>query len=172
MVAVTTQFRTKLAQYLPPLLGKPIQLMPFSIHKHLITQVLQRVFKEALDAGDMDFLVGQFLRFEIEDCKLVWTYTVKHQSLQMVDNEQANASIRCNIREFVLLANRRVDPDTLFFQRRLIIEGDTELGLTMKNLMDALEPKNLPLPLLKCLQMMEYLLVPEQDLDNPLETAT
>ncbi|MGL6041779.1 MAG: ubiquinone anaerobic biosynthesis accessory factor UbiT, partial [Deefgea sp.] len=27
--------------------------------------------------------------------------------------------------------------DTLFFQRRLSITGDTELGLTLKNLMDA-----------------------------------
>jgi predicted lipid carrier protein YhbT len=32
-----------------------------------------------------------------------------------------------------------VDPDTLFFSRRLTIEGDTELGLLLKNRLDALE---------------------------------
>jgi predicted lipid carrier protein YhbT len=34
-------------------------------------------------------------------------------------------------------AHQEEDPDTLFFQRRLVIEGDTELGLQVKNLMFA-----------------------------------
>jgi predicted lipid carrier protein YhbT len=33
-----------------------------------------------------------------------------------------------------MIAARKQDPDTLFFQRRLVIEGDTELGLYVKNL--------------------------------------
>lgn len=41
--------------------------------------------------------------------------------------------------DFLLLATRRVDPDTLFFERRLVIEGDTEAGLKLKNLLDAVE---------------------------------
>jgi predicted lipid carrier protein YhbT len=38
----------------------------------------------------------------------------------------------------MLLATRRVDPDTLFFERRLLIEGDTETGLRLKNVLDAI----------------------------------
>ena len=34
---------------------------------------------------------------------------------------------------------RDEDPDTLFFARRLTIEGDTELGLMVKNALDALD---------------------------------
>lgn len=41
--------------------------------------------------------------------------------------------------DFLLLATRRADPDTLFFERRLAIEGDTEAGLLLKNLLDAVE---------------------------------
>jgi len=41
--------------------------------------------------------------------------------------------------DFVRLALRRVDPDTLFFSRRMAIEGDTELGLLLKNRLDALD---------------------------------
>jgi predicted lipid carrier protein YhbT len=37
------------------------------------------------------------------------------------------------------MARREEDPDTLFFSRRLIMEGDTELGLVVKNTLDALE---------------------------------
>ena len=35
-------------------------------------------------------------------------------------------------------ALRREDPDTLFFTRRLVLEGDTALGLEIKNALDAL----------------------------------
>ncbi len=161
MTIITTQFRTKLTQYLPVLMAKPIQLIPYSIQNHLITLMLQRVFQDALNTGDMDFLEGKFIRFEIEDCKLDWTYTYKNQSLHIVVNSnRIDASIRCKMRDFFLLANRRIDPDTLFFQRRLIIEGDTELGLTMKNLLDTLDPDSLPFPLVKGLQAMENLLTP------------
>lgn len=41
--------------------------------------------------------------------------------------------------DFLLLAQRRQDPDTLFFSRRLSMEGDTELGLVVKNALDAIE---------------------------------
>jgi predicted lipid carrier protein YhbT len=35
------------------------------------------------------------------------------------------------------MAARRADPDTLFFQRLLRMEGDTELGLALKNFLAA-----------------------------------
>ncbi len=44
-----------------------------------------------------------------------------------------------NLEDFWLLATRAEDPDTLFFGRRLAIEGDTETGLYLKNLLDALD---------------------------------
>ncbi len=49
-----------------------------------------------------------------------------------------------------MIAAHKPDPDTLFFQRRLVIEGDTELGLYVKNLMDAIELEQMP----KALRMM------------------
>ena len=42
------------------------------------------------------------------------------------------------------MASRREDPDRLFFQRRIIIDGDVELGLHTKNLLDSLEWDDLP----------------------------
>ena len=49
------------------------------------------------------------------------------------------ATIRGSLAALKTLAERRQDPDQLFFQRRLVIEGDTELGLGLKNLLDSLE---------------------------------
>ncbi|MFC6672016.1 ubiquinone anaerobic biosynthesis accessory factor UbiT [Marinobacterium aestuariivivens] len=52
--------------------------------------------------------------------------------------------IRGDSAEFLCLAQRREDPDTLFFQRRLLIEGNTELGLGIKNLLDSIDWNELP----------------------------
>jgi predicted lipid carrier protein YhbT len=40
---------------------------------------------------------------------------------------------------FLALALRQEDPDTLFFERRLAVTGDTELGLAVKNALDAVD---------------------------------
>ncbi len=67
------------------------------------------------------------------------------------DSGAPELTISATARDFLLLLGRREDPDTLFFSRRLVSEGDTELGLTVKNLLDALDPEavlqRLPAPL-------------------------
>lgn len=57
----------------------------------------------------------------------------------------ANVTIRACVADFVALALRREDPDTLFFSRRLVIEGDTDLGLVAKNALDAIDWERFPL---------------------------
>ncbi|MDP3863323.1 MAG: SCP2 sterol-binding domain-containing protein, partial [Rhodoferax sp.] len=51
----------------------------------------------------------------------------------------ADLTISASAHDFVKLARREEDPDTLFFNRRLAMEGDTELGLLVKNTIDAIE---------------------------------
>jgi len=41
---------------------------------------------------------------------------------------------------FVRLARGDEDPDRLFFERQLLMEGDTELGLVLNNTLDAIGP--------------------------------
>ena len=49
-----------------------------------------------------------------------------------------DVTVRATLADYLALARRREDPDTLFFTRRLVLEGDTELGLEIKNALDAL----------------------------------
>ena len=51
----------------------------------------------------------------------------------------ADRTVSASLRDFLALGLRVDDPDTLFFARRLRIEGDTELGLTVKNLLDGID---------------------------------
>ncbi len=53
-------------------------------------------------------------------------------------------SFRANLSAFLQLLARQEDPDTLFFNRELSIEGDTELGLVVKNMLDAIEWPRFP----------------------------
>jgi predicted lipid carrier protein YhbT len=48
-------------------------------------------------------------------------------------------TLRANAYAFLRLLMRQEDPDTLFFNRELAIEGDTELGLIVKNMLDAVD---------------------------------
>ena len=53
--------------------------------------------------------------------------------------EAPDLTVAATLADFVALALREEDPDTLFFARRLTIEGDTDLGLTLKNLLDGID---------------------------------
>ena len=58
--------------------------------------------------------------------------------------EIPDLAFRANLSAFLQLLARQEDPDTLFFNRELSIEGDTELGLVVKNMLDAIEWPTLP----------------------------
>jgi predicted lipid carrier protein YhbT len=58
----------------------------------------------------------------------------------IVIDRKPDLVIRATATDYWSLVTRQEDPDTLFFTRRLKLEGDTELGLLVKNTLDALEP--------------------------------
>ena len=84
---------------------------------------------------------GRPLRLEIRDagilCDFQWQGT-RFAPLHSVQGPP-DLTIRAHASDFIALARRSQDPDTLFFNRRLSMEGDTELGLMVKNTLDAME---------------------------------
>lgn len=91
--------------------------------------------------ADFSFLEGRTLRILIEDlgARATLRYVNGHFRPAAADIE-ADVSFRAASADFLKLLRRTEDPDTLFFQRKLRIEGDTELGLHLKNLLDSIEP--------------------------------
>jgi len=55
------------------------------------------------------------------------------------DTAAPDLTITARMRDFIALLLREEDPDTLFFNRRLLMEGDTDLGLLVKNTLDGIE---------------------------------
>ena len=117
---------------------------PFLMQRLVIEQSMARLFSGPVAEGSFDCLQGRWLRLEVSDLGLAWNVTRGRLGLQLNEHARADLVIRGNWREFLLLASRYEDPDTLFFRRRLTIEGDTELGLEIKNLIDSLDPDDLP----------------------------
>ncbi len=88
----------------------------------------------------MDFLEGKIMLIRVRDAGLRYRITLANGKLRPELSRRAHdLSIEGSIYDFLLLASRREDADTLFFNRRLRLGGSTELGLFMKNFLDAFE---------------------------------
>jgi predicted lipid carrier protein YhbT len=57
-----------------------------------------------------------------------------------------DVTIRAGLSGYRDLLLRREDADTLFFTRRLVMTGDTDLGLIVKNVLDSIDWGRMPLP--------------------------
>jgi predicted lipid carrier protein YhbT len=82
-------------------------------------------------------LRGKVLRLEVAGLRAGPQFTLAGDCLVPVPFGAADVTIRASLSDYLALALRRQDPDSLFFSRRLVIEGDTALGLILKNALDA-----------------------------------
>lgn len=138
----------RLAALLPP----PRVLMPLlaRVPAHWHAALLQRAMRHALEgpvrAGEFDFLADHTIGIEVTDLGLRWSISVRDGRLCVVD-AAPEASVKGTVTDLMLLASRAEDADTLFFQRRLTLTGDTELGLVARNTLDRLDWQAVPLGL-------------------------
>jgi len=139
--------------------GIPARLIPYAAQKQVLSVVLNQAFREPLQHGELDFLESAKVRIKVTDLNIDWLIRVDSNRFVPIDRElDDDVSISGESPDFILLATRRADPDTLFFQRRIRIEGDTELGLGVKNTMDSMDWDDLPMPLRKLLQSVSLVI--------------
>jgi len=141
------KLKASLIELMPKLLRPSLRLLPFSAQKSLLIPALHSIFSEAIIDGDFEFLQGKWLKISVLDLQLDWWLSFDQDQLIMASPEEnitEDVSFSANGDDLILIAGRKQDPDTLFFQRRLKIEGDTELGLEVKNLIDAIDIEQLP----------------------------
>ncbi len=144
-ITLFDKLHSTLVQQAPGFLRFPVKLVPASVQQKVMLETLKRVFHEALDDGEFEFLENRWLEVHVRDINLKSFISFVDDKL-VVRSDIDNADVRFSgdINDLILIAARKEDPDTLFFQRRLLIEGDTELGLEVKNLMDSVDLDSLP----------------------------
>lgn len=85
---------------------------------------------------DFSWLTGKTVRLSVSDLQV--GINISHDGARFCSSSATpDVTFGASLADYLILARRQEDPDTLFFQRRLTIEGDTEVGLALKNLLDA-----------------------------------
>ncbi len=136
-------------------LSAPLRLLPTLAHSQALALALNQVMQEAIAEGDLDFLIGRTVGIEISDIGIRYRLGLSGRRIRgHGEGAPADATVAGGLHEFLLLAARREDADTLFFQRRLRMSGDTELGLYLKNFLDAFEPPARVAPLIRGLDRL------------------
>ncbi len=127
--------------------GSPGLPSPGAVPFFLFGSLLSRRFARAIAGGELDFLHDRILRVVLQPPGFAFDVTLREGQLRVAapgghaggNRERWDLRITGRARDFLRLATRLEDADTLFFQRRLKMEGDTELGLYLKNFLDAQE---------------------------------
>jgi len=82
---------------------------------------------------------GKRFAIKVEDLGLRSCFTCRQGRFRPLWAPEADLELGASLGDFLALMRGTSDADTLFFQRRLRISGDTELGLVVKNWLDATE---------------------------------
>lgn len=125
---------------LPKPLGVIFSVLPQYPHSFAFCQALNLALGTTLRSDALQPLHGKVICLHISDALISLHFTLDKSGMT-ARHAQGNPdlTITAQAYDFLQLALRKEDPDTLFFSRRLLIEGDTELGLLAKNTLDAME---------------------------------
>lgn len=108
-------------------------------------KLLNRQLSEELDEGLFDFLDDRVLEIAVTDLNINLRVGKRGEYfVRAPAAAPADSTVSASLADFLAIASGREDPDTLFFQRRLTIRGQTEIGLTVKNRLDALDRSRIP----------------------------
>lgn len=106
----------------------------------LLTTLLNLSLDRLLPREPLQPLYGKRLQICVRDAGLNLRFTMGRRHFHpSFDPRPADLTITARSRDFLALMLREEDADTLFFSRRLLMEGETELGLLVKNTLDTVE---------------------------------
>lgn len=124
---------------LPAALPRLIERLPHLPVSLALCTALNRVAWPELRRLDWQRLRGRRFGVRVRDLGLNAYFSLTGSGFAAQVTSVADVTYTASAEDFLRLILRLEDPDTLFFDRRLVIEGDTELGLAAKNLLDAVE---------------------------------
>lgn len=118
-----------------------LRFVPDKVHTHLLSRLGGHLMKEQAITSRLDYMEGKRLQLTIKDTGNCWKFIICGNRLvdDMQSKTVADVHIQGDLKTFLLLATGNEDPDSLFFSRHLSLEGNTEDGLYIKNLIDAMD---------------------------------
>ena len=125
---------------IPPLIAKISEKLPsWPADQAMLLAMNLGIRFNVFPESSLEALEGRVVGFEVLDLSYQRAMTYLNGQFWDADVSTAELMIRANTAQFLQLLNRQEDPDTLFFNRSLVLEGDTELGLVAKNMLDSID---------------------------------
>ena len=127
---------------LPPLiarLGARLPQWPHSVNLALALNAARKL--GVLPEDTLQQIEGRTFRVTVLDTGMVADFAYNGGAFRpvFIAVDKPDLHFTARLSAFLQMVSRQEDPDTLFFNRSLTVEGDTELGLRVKNMLDALE---------------------------------
>ncbi|RKZ70171.1 MAG: sterol-binding protein [Gammaproteobacteria bacterium] len=136
----TSSKNSKSHPLFPAPLSLPLKILPAFVHNKILVTTLNRMLANEIKEGELDFLQKKIIHITIEDVGIEYRFTLDNNKLVAADkNCSPDLVLQGTVYNYLLLASRQEDTDTLFFSRRLSMQGDTELGLYVKNFLDGMD---------------------------------
>jgi len=125
---------------IPHPLGNILSKLPGYPQTLLFVGAVNLALGDTLRSEVMLPLLGKRINIRVTDAGVDFHFTLGSKGLIACHPyRDPDLTITASAYDFLMLALRKEDPDALFFSRRLRMEGDTELGLLVKNTLDALD---------------------------------
>lgn len=128
-----------IAAIIPRILSIPARIIPRKIPTAMLVHAGNRLLESQQLIDRIKEIEAAKICLHITDMDLKLYLQVKNGRLANATDEEWDMRIAGTLNHFLSLAMRTEDPDTLFFNRSLILEGKTEIGLYVKNLLDAVD---------------------------------
>ena len=123
-----------------PAIGSILARLPAYPGSWLFARMLNATLAQQLATDTKAGLEGKLLQLRVSDMGLAFDVSWRGNAFApTARGATPDLAVAASLHDLWLLARREEDPDSLFFRRRLVIEGDTELGLLFKNALDAFD---------------------------------
>jgi O2-independent ubiquinone biosynthesis accessory factor UbiT len=118
-----------------------VQRLPMQPPALALAQVMNRVLLPRLPADARAALSGRPVQVGVTDLGLTLRLELGPRGFRLADARAVPVlCIAAASTAYWRLLRGQDDADRLFFERALVMEGDTEMGLVLKNTLDAIGP--------------------------------
>ena len=117
-----------------------VRRLPTQPPSYVVARLLDRLLWPRLDATQRLLLAGRTVEVELLESGLRVRLRLGRRGFEVAPPGAPTLVIRARTAALLRLARGEDDADRLFFDRALVMEGDTEFGLLLKNTLDAIGP--------------------------------
>ena len=117
-----------------------VRRLPMQPPSFVAARLLDRLLWPRLDTTQRLLLAGRTVEVDLLEPGVRLRLRLGRTGFEVAPPGAPTLTIRAQSAALLRLARGQDDADRLFFERALVMEGDTEFGLMIKNTLDAIGP--------------------------------